>query len=231
MLKRIGELPPKPTVLEVGCSSGYLLEDLRSRLPNALLVGLDFIFSGLRKAASNARDARVGQADACHLPITDSSVDAVVSANVLEHVPDDAAALIEIGRVLRPGARGVLVVPAAPGTYDYYDRFLHHQRRYARGELGARARSAGLEVLEEIYLGTLIYPAFWAVKKYHRARFDKLEGAELEAKVAVDIASTTNSPIGTYTCRIEEEMIARRVRLPVGIRTLVVVRRPKRAER
>ena len=41
-------------------------------------------------------------------------------------------------RILRPGARAVIVVPAGPGTYDYYDRFLGHERRYARGELAGQ---------------------------------------------------------------------------------------------
>ena len=45
--------------------------------------------------------------------------------------------------MLRPGARAVVVVPAGPGTYDYYDRFLGHERRYARGELAGKARDGG----------------------------------------------------------------------------------------
>ena len=47
--------------------------------------------------------------------------------------------------VVRPGAPAVIVVPAGPGTYDYYDRFLGHERRYARHELSRKAAAAGLE--------------------------------------------------------------------------------------
>src|SRR2546423_258105 len=80
------------------------------------------------------------------LPLGEASVDAVVSATLLEHVPDDRRVLTELRRVLRPGAPAVVVVPAGPGLYDYYDRFLGHRRRYGRGELAARARSVGLQV-------------------------------------------------------------------------------------
>ena len=71
----------------------------------------------------------------CRIPIASATADVVVSTNVLEHVRDDEAALIEILRVLRPGGRAALVVPAGRGIYDYYDRFLRHERRYGRREL------------------------------------------------------------------------------------------------
>ena len=61
-------------------------------------------------------------------------------ANLLEHVPDDIGALHQMFQVLKPGSRLVLVVPAGRALYDYYDRFLHHQRRYGRRELSAKAR-------------------------------------------------------------------------------------------
>src|SRR5580698_2273232 len=41
MLARIGALPAAPIVIDVGCSTGYLLADLHARLPDATLVGVD----------------------------------------------------------------------------------------------------------------------------------------------------------------------------------------------
>lgn len=120
----------------------------------------------------------------------------------------------------------MIVVPAAPGTYDYYDRFLGHERRYGRGELAGKARAAGLEVLEDAHLGALLYPAFWAVKKRNRRRYDHLRGAALEERVAQDIATTQNSPLGAWSCRLERTLLRRGIRLPFGIRGLTVVRRP-----
>jgi SAM-dependent methyltransferase len=149
-----------------------------------------------------------------------------MSANLLEHVPDDQLALRELHRVLRPGARGVLVVPAEPSTYDYYDRFLGHERRYARGELASKAARAGLEVLEDIHLGSILYPAFWLVKQRNRRRYGHLQGEALEARVASDIAGTRNSRIGQLACRFEQVLLYGGVRLPFGIRGLTVVQRP-----
>jgi ubiquinone/menaquinone biosynthesis C-methylase UbiE len=227
ILARVGPLPRRPTVIDLGCSTGYLLEDLRSAIPDVRLIGVDLVAGGLRKAHENVPDAELLQADACALPLQDASLDAAVSANLLEHVPDDGRALAEILRILRPGGRAVIVVPVGPGNYDYYDRFLGHERRYARGELARKGQAVGLEVLEDIHLGAPLYPAFWAVKQRNRRRYEHLTGAALEAKVREDIARTTDSALGRLACRLEERLLALGVRLPFGIRGLTVLARPR----
>ncbi|HUB73883.1 MAG TPA: class I SAM-dependent methyltransferase [Solirubrobacteraceae bacterium] len=229
MLARIGSLPPRPTVLDVGCSTGYLLEDLQRALPDASLIGVDLVASGLRAAHENVPAAQLLLADVCALPLEDEAVDAALSANLLEHVGDDERALAEILRVLRPGARAVIVVPAGPGNYDYYDRFLGHERRYARGELARKARAAGFEVLEDAHLGAPIYPAFWAVKQRNRRRFAHLQGEQLEQRVRADIERTTDSALGRLACRLEERMLALGIRPPFGVRGLVVLERAESA--
>jgi len=227
MLARVGPLPERPTVVDIGCSTGYLLEDLQSAIPGVRLIGVDLVAGGLRKAHQNVPEATLMQADACALPLEDASVDAAVSANLLEHVPDDGRALSEIFRILRPGARAVIVVPVGPGNYDYYDRFLGHVRRYATGEMACKATAGGFEVLEDMRLGSPLYPAFWAVKQRNRRRHEHLSGSALEEKVRADIARTSDSVLGRLACRVEEGLLAHGVRLPFGIRGLTVIVRPR----
>jgi SAM-dependent methyltransferase len=155
----------------------------------------------------------------------DHAVDAVLSANLLEHVPDDRRALSEIARILRPGGRAVIVVPANPRTYDYYDRFLGHERRYERGELAAKGSEAGLRVIEDAYLGSLIYPAFWLVKQRNRRRRGRLQGHALAEQVARDMTATNDSRVGRLTTALERLMLDRGLRLAFGIRNLVVFER------
>jgi SAM-dependent methyltransferase len=226
MLKQLGDPGPHATILDLGCSSGYLLEDLHAAQPQATLIGIDLVGAGLRRAHAHVPEARLLQADAGALPLADASVDAVLSANLLEHVADDTRVLRELRRVLRPGASAILVVPAGPQLYDYYDRFLGHQRRYAGGELATRARQAGLKPVAGHYLGSLLYPAFWLVKQRNRRRFGHLDGAALQARVEQDIAHTRSSPVGEIACRTEEWLVDRGVRVPVGVRELIVLRAP-----
>jgi SAM-dependent methyltransferase len=222
LLDAIDGLDPR-IVLDAGCSSGFLLEDLRSRYPDATLLGVDLVAAGLRRAHALVPDAQLLLADVCHLPIEDGSVDAVLSANLLEHVPDDVAALAEIHRVLRPGGLAAIIVPAGPGTYDYYDRFLGHERRYARGELAHKA--AGFDVLHDTHVGSVIHPAFWAVKKLNRRRHPDPSADEQRALVERDISRTSNSRLGELTTRLERVLLRRRVRMPFGIRSFTILRK------
>lgn len=226
MLGQLEGLPERPVLADVGCSSGYLLEDLRASYPSATLIGIDLIASGLRKAHALVPQARLLQADACALPLRDASIDAALSANLLEHVADDVRALSELRRVLRPGSRAVVVVPSGPRLYDYYDHFLGHERRYGRGELAGKARSVGLEVLLDTHLGALLYPPFWLVKKRNR-RLAPLAGEQLQRRVMRDIAETTDSRAGRLACALERRMLRAGVRAPFGIRGLTVLRRPE----
>jgi SAM-dependent methyltransferase len=189
-------------------------------------VGVDLIGSGLEKAHRLVPSAALLRADACDLPLGDGAVDAVVSANLLEHVPDDRRALREFARILRPGAQAAIAVPAGPGTYDYYDRFLGHERRYARRELSSKCREAGLEVVYDGFVASLLYPPFWLVKQRNRRVHRDLHGEALERQVAGDIARTHDSRAGALTWDVERGLSRLGIRFPFGIRSLVVAARP-----
>jgi SAM-dependent methyltransferase len=226
VLDRIVVPRSEATIADIGCSTGYMLEDLAGAYPDATLIGVDLIAAGLRKAHDNVPGARLLHADACALPIASASVDAVVSVNLLEHVPDDHAALAEIARILRPAGRAVIVVPAGPRTYDYYDRFLGHERRYGRQELASKCARAGLEPVDELGIAALPYPAFWLVKQHNRLRFDQLREEALAARVAADIERTSDSRLGVLAWRLERRLDRAGVRLPFGIRWLVAATKP-----
>ncbi|HXB63533.1 MAG TPA: class I SAM-dependent methyltransferase [Solirubrobacteraceae bacterium] len=226
MLAHLGELPREPLLADIGCSSGYLLDDLRTRHPDATLIGIDMVASGLRKAHARIPQARLAQADACALPLRERSLDAALSANLLEHLADDTRALAELRRVLRPGARAVVVVPSGPRLYDYYDRFLGHERRYARGELARKAHAAGLQVILDTHVGVLLYPAFWLVKKRNR-HLASLRGEQLRGRVARDIVGTEGSLAGKLALVLEQRIARAGVPAPFGIRGLTVLRRPE----
>jgi ubiquinone/menaquinone biosynthesis C-methylase UbiE len=213
------------TIADLGCSTGYLLRDLQVAYPDAFLVGVDLVEQGLRRAYDQVPDAALLLADMSELPFGDASLSAIVSANALEHIPDDDAVLAEILRVLAPGGRAAVVVPAGPGLYDYYDAFLSHERRYRRRELATKARRTGFEVVREAFLGSLIYPAFWLVKKTNRVRYRNVSRAQIETLVRRDIDRTEGSRIGTLAAGLEERLLRRSITLPFGIRRLTVLKK------
>jgi SAM-dependent methyltransferase len=81
------------------------------------------------------------------VPIVEhASYSAVVAYNVLEHIPDDRAALVAFRQLLEPGGRVVLIVPAFPSAMSRFDLEIGHQRRYRKRSLRAVVEAAGLQV-------------------------------------------------------------------------------------
>jgi SAM-dependent methyltransferase len=210
-------------ISDVGCSSGYLLEELRVAFPMAELLGIDLVRDGLINAHGLVPDARLLRADAGALPLPDAALDVVTCANVLEHVDDDVGVLRELRRVLRPQGAAVLVVPRGPELFDYFDEHLGHTRRYACGELAAKARRAGFDLLRSTALGGVVYPAFWAQKKINRRRGAALTPAQRAERVERAVRSTRDSRIGRVTAAVERELLDRGVHFKNGIREVSVV--------
>ena len=76
----------------------------------------------------------------------DDNYDAAVALNVLEHIPDDVAALRSFARLVRPGGAVVLIVPAFPIGMSKFDRAIGHQRRYRKETLRTALETAGLRI-------------------------------------------------------------------------------------
>jgi SAM-dependent methyltransferase len=221
----MGDLPADAVVADLGCSSGRLLGDIARARPEAMLIGVDAVAADLPRARAAVPSALLFHASVASLPFGDAVLDAVFALNLLEHVVEDVAGLSEIARVLRPGARAVLVVPSNPGLYDYYDACLRHERRYGRGELTMKSRAAGLHVIERRWVGGLLYPAFWLAKKRNRVGGRRLSADEGRRLVERDIARTGGSGLVATAFSAEGALAERGVRLPMGIREVLVVAR------
>lgn len=170
MLRAMG-VGTKATILEVGCSSGFFLQDLLCVFPGAKIVGADTIRTALERVGAALPGVPLLQMDLLSCPLPGGQFDAVVALNVLEHIEDDSRALSQIARLLKPGGVFVVEVPQGPGLYDSYDFLLRHVRRYSRAELLAKIRDVGLNVERATSLGFVPFPPFYAVKKISRLRY------------------------------------------------------------
>jgi len=116
--------------LENGCGVGEYAAHLSPHATGGI-VGLEYDF----ERAVQAREAvpRVVNAADERLPFADESFDAILSHEVLEHVADDAQALCEMARVLRPGGRIILFVPNR--GYPFETHGIYWRGRYRFGNI------------------------------------------------------------------------------------------------
>jgi SAM-dependent methyltransferase len=143
-------------LLDAGCGTGGMLSWLE-RFAAAKVIGIDLSSDALRFSHQRGHGALV-QGSVMSLPFANGSFDLVMSADVLQHLPDppgDTAALAESYRVLRAG--GYFYVrtnssfglgsPGASAAGDY--------RRYRRAELVQRLEAAGFLVERVTYANSL----------------------------------------------------------------------------
>lgn len=141
---------PSPSllrILDVGCGTGANLE-LLDRFGQA--EGVDVSEEALSFCRARGLK-RVQRGRAEQLPYEDESFDLVTALDVVEHLDDDLAALREMRRVLRPGGRVLLFVPAFMFLWSVQDEVSNHRRRYRLPQLAGVVRAAGFSVDRATY--------------------------------------------------------------------------------
>lgn len=100
------------SMLEVGCGEGHWIAQIGERMPEIELVGLDIGIEVLQEARQASPSAQFLQGSALGLPFASNSFDHVLATEVLEHLPDPAAAVAELARITRRHC--VISVPYEP---------------------------------------------------------------------------------------------------------------------
>ena len=150
-------------LLDLGCGAGRHAFEAQRR--GADVVAFDYdaaelkdvagMFAAIRDTAELPDEARGScvNGDGTRIPFPDGTFDRVIAAEVLEHIPDDSAAIAELARVLRPGGTIAVTVPAwLPERIcwaisdEFHAPFVPggHLRIYTERGLRSKLRDAGL---------------------------------------------------------------------------------------
>jgi SAM-dependent methyltransferase len=160
-------------ILDAGCGVGGALRFLQRY---GCAVGIDLLADAITLGRETCRAGppwppqRV-RGSVLELPFADASFDLVTSFDVLYHraVPDETQALDETARVLKPGGRLLIRLPAYEFLRSKHDRAVHTRRRYTARDVRALLETSGFTVERLSYINSLLFPLPLAQRLLERA--------------------------------------------------------------
>lgn len=199
-------------ILDTGTSTGTNLRMLRE-LGFQQVTGLDMSEDAIAFCKTKGLGP-VERGDICAMPFADESFDLVLATDIVEHVDDDKRALREITRVLKPGGRVLLTVPAFSLLWGLQDRVAQHKRRYRLAPLAKKFEDAGLRIKRAYYFNYLLFiPILLA-----RRLIDAL-GITLQSEGQVNTSFLNRVLAAVFTC---DTRSAPFIRPPFGVSILML---------
>jgi len=202
----------RPRILDVGCGTGANLLML-SKYGDA--EGVDISEDALAFCRERGLDkVKLGAGE--ELPYENGTFDLVTAFDVVEHMDDDLAGLKEMRRVLRPGGRVLLFVPAFMFLWGLQDDVSHHRRRYRMSELRRALEEAGFEIERTTYANITFFLPILLMRKLMR-----FTGIKAESENNINV-SALNGVLGRMLGA--ESLILKFMNLPFGVSGLCVAR-------
>jgi SAM-dependent methyltransferase len=215
-IQKLHPLSPASLLVDCGAGTGQFAAEMQ-KLCRVLAV--DDHDESLEIAISKLGPSSVKKGSCVALPLPSESVDCLTALDVLEHVADDARAIAEFARVLKPAGIAVITAPALRALWSDWDVSLHHCRRYNRQSF-LRLLTHPLFALEHWnFINVLALPAVYLSRKLRA-----ITGASRRAEDAIPPKWLNVFLRKTFTALAKQDQ----VRFPFGVGLLAVLRKISR---
>lgn len=206
-------------ILDAGCGTGGNSRHLQRY---GRVTGIDVSSEALRFARRRP-GLTLAQGSVDSVPLRDASFDLVLSNDVLchLHVTDDARAVREFARLLRPGGILYLQLPAFDRLRSHHDAAVYTRHRYTATELRDLLTGAGLRVRRVTYANALLFPAAATWRAVH-----KLGNVEQTGHSDVHPVPGLVNRVLKLVLSAEAPIIKRR-NLPFGLSVIGVAEKPR----
>ena len=203
-------------ILDVGSADGPSVGWLRER---GSRVGMDIDPTGLSPGDVCA--------SALALPFGDGTFDVVTAFDVVEHCDPEHRAMEELVRVLAPGGRLLLSVPAYQWAWTRFDERAGHHRRYTRARLRRLAESHGLVVLRDSYLFAGTFP-FCAADRLRSRVMERQRPDSRADRPLLPPTSPRVERLLLWASGLDRRLVRRRD-LPFGSSVVIAAEKPRTA--
>jgi SAM-dependent methyltransferase len=159
--------------------------------------------------------------DGKKLPCADESFDLAVALDVLEHIEEDASALEEWLRILKPGGRLLITVPAYQWLWSSHDEALGHYRRYTASQLHGKLNRAGFSVGKRSYAITFSFPLILGYRL-----LDSLRRSDRTPAASYVLLPRPINTVLTALLKLEA-LLLRFTNFPIGTSVVIIAKKPK----
>jgi SAM-dependent methyltransferase len=212
-IHKLHPLTTTSLLVDCGAGTGQFAAEMRSE---CRVLAIDDHEESIQIATAKLGGDSVKRGNAVALPLPDKSVDCLTALDVLEHVQDDAKAMTEFARVLKPGGLVVLTVPALPALWSDWDVSLHHFRRYTRRGWLNLLQHPGFTLEHWNFVNVAALPLVYASRKWR-----SITGTNNRAEDKIPSAALNTALKKTFTALACQGTI----RFPIGVGLLGVLRR------
>lgn len=221
LLEMLKDVPRDAKILDVGSSSGLLLQDLREAGFSAdKLYGVDISEKAVANCKANGFENAFVM-DAAEPGFPPSNFDIIVASDCLEHLEDDRKALKNWYRLLKPQGKLIVFVPAYQFLWSEHDEVNLHFRRYTNKELKEKLISAGYQLRQT---GHWNFFLFFPISAYRlAANVFKKKGQKAEGEGEGDLSMPNGLVNATLKnlVYLENKMMSK-LRFPFGVSTFCV---------
>lgn len=219
-----------PRILELGCGNGNVLREIEKRLPSSTIIGSELYEEGLANARHRV-NCELRQADIYNLPDWEP-FDLIGLFDVLEHLPDAVKALKEIRKILKPGGKLIITVPASMKLWSYVDEVAGHFKRYTCQTLKTPLLEAGFKIHQNEPFMMPLFPAMWISRNLtHLKKSLGLTGnkeARTLANEEFKISPLMNFAFGSLLS-LEGKFLDLGLKMPFGTSILAIAENPDKA--
>ena len=211
MLKGIDK---NASILDIGCSSGILLSELKE-IGFTNLYGVDISEKAIKNCHTNGHsNTYVANAEEITLD-TDIQFDVIISSDCLEHLEYDRKALSNWYSLLKPKGKLILFVPAFQALWSYHDEINHHYRRYTNNELRTKLKEAGFLIDRKGYWNFFLSIPAFVIRKI---------GNLVTPKKAGDLKVPKEGGINSLLIKLLdiENILLKSVTFPFGVSTFCI---------
>ncbi len=211
------DFPKDATVLDIGSSSGLLLNELADLgFDRSKLYGIDISETAIANCKENGiENAFVMDAQQVSFGL---QFDIVIASDCLEHLKDEQAALQSWARVLKDTGTMMVFVPAFMSLWSDHDVANMHYRRYTLPQLEAALNENGLVPTKSSYWNFSLFTPVYLLRALSR-----LKPKKGKADSDLNEPSALNGLI--YGIINTENKLLRRVNFPFGISAFCIVRK------